>query len=363
MSETETSRRLSLSLRRWVGPVAAVAVAMLLVACGSSSSDSTQSGSGGSAKSKVRITYFQQAAPQAEQIIATEPSLKKMVPANIDWLPITNGPVALAGLESNSYDIVAETGNPPIVGAVAKGIPFKIIWDASHDDAGLVVQPSIKTVAEMKGKTFATPQGSSEDYAFEGWLKENGLLGKVNLVNIPDRQAMAASFTSGRVDGAFEDDPQLSELQSKGGRLVTTESQISQRYPQYSTANTVSVSDSFAKAHPAVVQGYICAVLQATKLALGSGKDTAFKNAANFLGLSTKEAVASGRTWPVVPPGQELALLKSSSGGLSPLAETLVNTSKYLADTQAIPKPISNATATSYIDSSYAEKALAGKCS
>lgn len=311
----------------------------------------------------LNITYFQNAAPQHEHIIATQPTLTKLVPANIKWLPITNGPAALAGMKSGAFDIAAEVGNPPITGAIAKGIDFKIIWIESHDDAGFVVKSSITNPSQMAGKTFATPVGSSEDFAFEGWLQQNGLVGKVKLVNIPDRQAMVAAFKTGSVDGAMDDGPQMREMIAAGGRLVVTETDIANQYPQFAVVNTVSVSTSYAAQHKDVVQGYVCALLGATKLALGPDRNTVFMTAAAFAGEAPDQAVTDGNAWPFVPPEKELAQLGSGTDlSTSAVVQSLQNTAKFLVSQGQIDSAPSLSDIEAHVDPSFAQNALNNKC-
>ncbi|MGH6991140.1 MAG: hypothetical protein ACREE3_14675, partial [Stellaceae bacterium] len=68
--------------------------------------------------------YFQGMVSSPGVLIATQDSLKKMVPATIKLVPINSGVAALAAMRAGSFDIVEGVGNPPVVSALAARTPL-----------------------------------------------------------------------------------------------------------------------------------------------------------------------------------------------------------------------------------------------
>ena len=69
----------------------------------------------------VNISTWTHGAPLQDAVIASQPDLLKMIPADPKWLPITSGPAALAGMKGGAYNIVNGVGNLPVATAIAKG--------------------------------------------------------------------------------------------------------------------------------------------------------------------------------------------------------------------------------------------------
>ncbi|HEY3575329.1 MAG TPA: ABC transporter substrate-binding protein, partial [Arthrobacter sp.] len=86
------------------------------------------------------------------------------------------GPAAIEALNAGAIDATYIGPNPAINSFVkSKGESISIIAGAASGGAQLVVKPEIKTAADLKGKTLASPQlGGTQDVALRAWLGKQG---------------------------------------------------------------------------------------------------------------------------------------------------------------------------------------------
>lgn len=309
----------------------------------------------------INVSTWAHGAPLQEAVIATQPALLKMIPGKIKWLPISSGPAALAGMKGGAYNIVNGVGNPPVTTAIAKGVNLKVIWAQFYDYAGLVVDSSL-TPAQMAGKTFGTLQGASEDFAFNGWLAAKGLAGKVKLVGL-ERQAMVAAFKTKAIAGGMNSEPGMSEMVASGGKLVATVSQMAEL--GYPALDVVVTDAGFAKKHPDVVQGYVCAQYKAYNMMRGANKDAVLRKAGAFVGENPDQAVKVGSNWPIWKPENELTQRGLGAPGKiaeGQVAQAFYKTGLWLKKSGRLDNPPTMDAIVAHIDTQYAEKALSGGC-
>jgi NitT/TauT family transport system substrate-binding protein len=316
----------------------------------------------GQAAETVNVSTWAHGAPLQEAVIATQPSLLKMIPAEIKWLPISSGPAALAGMKGGAYNIVNGVGNPPVTVAIAHGINLRVIWAQFYDNAGIAVNSSITSPAQMAGKKFGTLQGASEDFAFHGWLKANGLEGKVTIVGL-ERQAMLAAFKTGAIAGGMNSEPELGEMLAAGGRLLATVQEIAKT--GYPALDVVTVDADYAAKHADVVQGYVCALNAAWHMMTGSSRDEVFRKAGAFVGADPARAVKVGTSWPLWKPQDELTAQGLGAPGKIGdgfVAQAYFRTGQWLKEAGRLDAAPDLAAIVAHIDTRYAEKALNGGC-
>lgn len=309
----------------------------------------------------INVSTWAHGAPLQESVIATQPELLKMVPGTIKWLPVSSGPAALAGMKGGAYNIVNGIGNPPVTTAIAKGINLKVVWAQFYDNSGLVIDSSLSP-SDMKGKTFGTLQGASEDFAFNGWLEAKGLAGKVKLVGL-ERQAMVAAFKTKAIAGGMNSQPGMGEMIADGGKLVATTSDMAAL--GYPALDVVVADGDFAAKHPEVVQGYVCALYKAYGMMTGPDKDAVFRKAAGFVGADPAQAVKIGTTWPIWKPEDELTERGLGAPGKiadGQVAKAYLRTGEWLKEAGKLDNPPSMATIVNHIDLQFAQKALSGDC-
>ena len=128
----------------------------------------------------VRIGFFANVthAPAlvAQQLRLFETFLGKDG-TKVEYVAFNAGPAAIEAMKGGAIDISYIGPNPSISGYTSTGgTLLRVVSGATSGGAQFVVKPGISSVADLKGKTIATPQlGNTQDVALRSWLKENGL--------------------------------------------------------------------------------------------------------------------------------------------------------------------------------------------
>jgi ABC transporter, substrate-binding protein, aliphatic sulfonates family len=166
------------------------------------------------------------------------------------------GPAALEALLSGSIDAAFMGPSPTITGFVqSNGEALQVVAGAAANGAFLVVRKGITSVAELKGKTLATPQlGNTQDVALRYWLKQQGYTttteggGDVAIQPQANGTALQA-FVQGSIDGAWVPEPYASEMIAKGnGHVLVDESRL---WPDHEFVVTnLVVSKSYLARYP-----------------------------------------------------------------------------------------------------------------
>lgn len=107
-----------------------------------------------------------------------------------------------------------------------KGIPVKAIfkYDSSYGADGIVAKKSVKTIADLKGKTVGFAAGTPSHYFLLNVLLKNGLSSKdIEHVQMSSDDAGAA-FAAGKLDVAVTWEPWLSKAKgmTDGHLLIST---------------------------------------------------------------------------------------------------------------------------------------------
>jgi NitT/TauT family transport system substrate-binding protein len=173
------------------------------------------------------------------------------------------GPAAVEALFSNGID-AAFVGPNPAVNAYAKsnGTAIRVIAGATSGGASLVVQPSISSPADLKGRKLASPQlGNTQDVALRTWLKANGLTstpqgtGDVQILPQDNAQTLDA-FRAGQIDGAWVPEPWATRLVRQGGGKVLVDERSLWPAGRFTTTLLV-VRTAYLTAHPDVVRSLL----------------------------------------------------------------------------------------------------------
>lgn len=334
--------------------VAALASLSTLAACTSSSSAADDG--------EIGIGYFQSATTGAEVLVAGNRDLSDKIEGKIKLTPIDSGVAGLAELRGGAFPFVSGVGNPPVVGAIAQNTKLKVIYAEYFDAAQLVVPSSVKTNADLAGKTVGALQGSSEDFEIRGWLKTQGLTNKVKVVGFPSEAAIAAAYKAKKIDAGYVEIAQALDLKkTTGARQVVTAEEIAKL--GYPSLNVLAVTDDFAAKKPKVVQQVVCQVMRAQTVATGSKADTYIGNAAKVVGAPTEQALAATKVLPFVPASDQLSWF-AAKGGVAEgkIAKAYALTAQFLVDQGRVPTAPTARQIADHLDSSYIEKALADGC-
>src|SRR5947209_6644548 len=251
--------------RMRTGLVAGLLAAVTLAGCSSGSSQrSKEAGSVAEPGEKVtlRLGYFTNIT-HAPALVGLEKGIfaDKLGP-DVTLAPsvFNAGPAAVEAIFSGAID-ATYVGSNPAINAYAKsnGQAVRIISGATSGGAFLVVNPSINSAADLKGKKVATPQlGNTQDVALRSWLKSQGLTtdtqggGDVSIVPQDNAQALQA-FESGAIAGAWEPEPWATRMVQEGKGKVLVDERTLWPAGQFVTTQLM-VRTAFLKDHPDVVQ-------------------------------------------------------------------------------------------------------------
>ena len=222
------------------------------------------------AADEVRLGYFPNLT-HAPAIVAVDKALfttalggKKLTTATFNA-----GPAAIEAVFSGALDVTYIGPNPAINGFVkSKGQAVRVIAGATSGGAFFVVDPSIGSAADLKGKKIATPQlGNTQDVALRAWLKQQGfkieLRGASDVQILPQENAQTLdAFKNKQIAGAWVPEPWASRLQLEGGGKVLVDEATLWPGGDYVTTHLL-VSTEFLKKSPDVVKKLLQAHVEA----------------------------------------------------------------------------------------------------
>jgi NitT/TauT family transport system substrate-binding protein len=233
-------------------------------ACGGSTQASD------AAPSVVRLGYFPNLT-HATAIVADKEGFfaKHLGATKLAVSTFNAGPAAIEALKSGAID-ATYVGPGPATNAFINsgGQALTIVAGAASGGASLVVDPSIKSAADLRGKKVSTPQlGNTQDIALRYWLKKNGLAtdlqggGDVSVLPQANAQIIDA-FKQKQIAGAWVPEPYATQLVQAGGKVLVDERDL---WPGKKFAITVlAVRTDFLQAHPQTVTALLSGDLDAT---------------------------------------------------------------------------------------------------
>lgn len=220
----------------------------------------------------VRIGYFANVT-HAPALVAKERGLMERALARqgtkVEWVAFNAGPSVIEAMKGRALDLSYIGPSPAISGfASTRGTLLKVIAGSTANGAQLIVKPSIRTVADLRGKSLATPQlGNTQDVALRAWLAQQGLKtslsGAGDLTVIPTENAQSLTlFQRGDIDGAWVPEPWASRLVLEGGgRVFLDEKEL---WPKglFLTTHLIA-SSTFLSSYPETVRTVLKAHAQA----------------------------------------------------------------------------------------------------
>jgi taurine transport system substrate-binding protein len=297
----------------------------------------------------------------SDSIIVSDKALEATIPAHVRWVPFTAGVTAVAEMRSGSLQAISGVGNPPTIGAIGTGTGIDVVMAQSFDSDQLLVPPSITSAKQLAGKSVGVLVGSSEDYELEGWLKLEHLTGSVKVVGMGSEQAVAAAYLAHAVTAAYVYGGYAASVAAKGGHSLVNAEQIAKL--GIPGIDVVAVSQSLATSDPALVQKYVCAEVQATRLLTGPQADKYLAQSAGVQGATASQIGPATRAYPFIPLSQQLYWLGSQPGDTtSPLVKAYQQTGQFLIGQGRLTAAPSAATIAAHIDPTFVKKALSGGC-
>ncbi|MEH3034463.1 MAG: ABC transporter substrate-binding protein [Aeromicrobium erythreum] len=341
---------------------AAVTAALGLAACGvggetqKASADACPFTADASVDTTVRIGY--QKIPNGDVVVKDQKILENCLPnATIKWSNFASGGDVVQAFGGKSLDI-GLAGSSPSTKALSAplDLPVSVIW--IHDVIGsaesLVVRDGAATdIAGLKGKTIATPFGSTAHFSLLQAIADAGQdPSDYKLVNTEPEQ-IAPAWSRGDVDAAWIWDPTLSQLTKDGGKVIlTSEDTAKAGKPTFDLA----IADrAFVKQNPKVLAVWAKAQDYAVKQ-ITSDPDKAAESAAVEIGVSAAEAKKQFKGFTFLDATQQAG--SDWLGGT--LGKDLFSTAKFLLTQDGIAKVAPESTYADGVDPGPA-KAAAGE--
>ena len=234
---------------------AAAALAVVSAACGSND-DSAQSGDASGLPSKIVIGY--QNIPNGDLIVKHDGLLEAAFgdAVTVEWKLFDSGGSVNEAILAGAIDI-GLVGSSPASRGISSGIEYQIPWifDVIGKAEALAVKGGINSIADLKGKTIATPFASTSHYSLLAALEEAGLSESDVKVIDSEPDAILAAWQQGDIDGAYVWNPVLAKLTADGGKVLVTSEDLSKKGK--TTYDLAVVTTSFATKYPAAVQTWL----------------------------------------------------------------------------------------------------------
>ena len=180
-----------------------------------------------------------------------------------------NGSQITAQLVAGGKSDIAFADSAPVMKLVSQGAKIKVlatILQGNPNQVTALKKTGLKSVADIKGRSVALPNGGSQAAMFPLVLAANGLKeSDVQLVNMPP-ESMVASLLQGRVEVILGSiDNFAIELKAHGAE-TTDFPFIDNGAPTVSTS--IIASESYLAAHPDIVRAFVAASLKGWKAAV-----------------------------------------------------------------------------------------------
>jgi ABC-type nitrate/sulfonate/bicarbonate transport system substrate-binding protein len=213
----------------------------------------------------------------------------------------SSGPAAMSALASNSLTFMCGIGVPPLVTAIAQGLPMTIVYNQERytNAAGIVVKPDsgIQNVAQLRGKKIAIVAGSQASFELATFLAEAKVpYESVTQINMAPPQ-MRTSWVTGAIDAAIVWDPVFSALRAAGGKAIKTDGDLPREASSY---NVCVANAEWAKAHATLVSGFVAALDQGYQVTQKE-QDRALAEMARQTGVNTAKVLKMIGRIPSVP--------------------------------------------------------------
>lgn len=198
---------------------------------------------------------------------------------------ITEGPKMTAALASGSLDFCNALGGTSAILAAANGVDLKIIGMYSRAPKAFTIMakdPTIKSVADLKGKKVAGPKGTILHQLLLASLAQNNLKPEdVDYINMPIPSSVS-SMQAGNVDAALIAGPAVPKALASGARILTTGEGL------LDATIVIATSNEFLKNYPDLVKRYL-KVHEESLQYMKDKPDEVYQLAAEETGISLDE--------------------------------------------------------------------------
>src|ERR1051325_9139101 len=189
---------------------------------------------------KLYVVYASISGTQAIGWVAKEAGLFAREGLDVDML-FTGGGRAITSLLGGDTPLIT-VGGPSVIAARLAGSDAIIIAHVFDTILySLMVQPDVRTLAELKGKRVGASRfGSATDFALRYVLKRNGFdpVKDLIIVQIGGQAETLAALRAGSIQGGVIASPATAEAKRLGLRELVNMGSLGIEYPQTAIATT-----------------------------------------------------------------------------------------------------------------------------
>jgi NitT/TauT family transport system substrate-binding protein len=270
--ESQTpKRRRALEVALAVGLVLLISVGAVVASAVARDSNATAApDAAGTPAAELKLGYFGNIT-HAPALVGVKQGFiaKNLGGTKLSTQVFNAGPAAIEALNAGAIDATYIGPNPAINSFVkSKGESVSVIAGAASGGAQLVVKPEIKTAADLKGKTLASPQlGGTQDVALRAWLGKQGYKttpdgGGDVAINPTENAQTLKLFQDGKLDGAWLPEPWASRLVLQAGAEVLVDEKdlwdgTGTGKPGEFPTTVLIVNQKFAADHPETVKALL----------------------------------------------------------------------------------------------------------
>ncbi|MFC9350619.1 ABC transporter substrate-binding protein [Arthrobacter sp. NPDC057013] len=271
-------RRRALEVALALGLVLLISVGAIVASAVARNSNASAAPATGAPAAQLKLGYFGNITHAAALVGVQKGFIaKELGDTKLSTQVFNAGPAAIEALNAGAIDATYIGPNPAINSFVkSKGESISIIAGAASGGAQLVVKPEIKTAADLKGKTLASPQlGGTQDVALRAWLGKQGY--KTNTdgggdvaINPTENAQTLKLFQNGKLDGAWLPEPWASRLVLQAGAKVLVDEKdlwdgsLTGKPGEFPTTILI-VNKKFAAEHPQTVEALLKGHVESVK--------------------------------------------------------------------------------------------------
>jgi NitT/TauT family transport system substrate-binding protein len=273
----------------------------------------------------LRLGHFPNVT-HASAIVGVESGIfAKKLGSNVDLQLETfnSGTEALQALQAGALDATYIGPSPTLTAWTQLNKGVKIVSGSASGGAFFVVNKSINSPADLKGKIVASPQlGNTQDVALRVWLKSKGLNtdttggGDVS-IRPQDNATTLNAFKTGEIVGAWVPEPWATRLVTEGGGKVLVDEANLWPGGKYVTTQLI-VTTGFLEDHRDVVKKLVAGQVAANDYIKTNPFDAQQAVSKNIQAVTGK----------AIPGDLVIASFKSITFTDDPIATSLVKNNK-----------------------------------
>ena len=231
-------------------------------------------GIGTAAAESLKVGYLP-VTGHAKFFVAKEQGLFAKEGLDVELIEFQNSADGLNAVVAGKLDIGAFGTTAPLA-HISKDTELRIIGGIMGEDAAIITTasnaPTVKTVADLKGKKIATVRMASGDAVLRGALKEAGINWKsdVQIFELKNPPAVIEAVKSGQVDAGVVWGPHDLRAEEQGLKVVIHSSALQPGHPCF----RLVVTEARYKDGAAWQEKFLRAVLRAEKFAVENHKET-----------------------------------------------------------------------------------------